>query len=113
MRTPISIERRRGEAEIAPPPPSTTAPGEPSRAPRPRPRSAPGSTRAALIVFACTQRDPTVVRVTYAPDGTLEIQLAGGLEGTAEEGCVRAALSGVRAPASETGGTVLHLIHRS
>ena len=100
-----------GAADAAPPPPTTTA------APT-GDATAEAAIRAGLDarrvdVYACTQRDPTVVRVAYAPDGSVEIHLAGGLEGSAEEGCVRAALAGVRAPASEAGGTVLHLIHRS
>jgi len=63
-------------------------------------------------IYACTQHDPTVLRVTYEPDGTLEVHLAGGMEGTPEEGCVRAALSGAHAPEGEQG-TVLHLVHGS
>lgn len=61
-------------------------------------------------VFACTQRDPTIVRVTYDAAGALDIRLGAGLEGTPEEGCVRAALTGARAPTGEAG-TVLHLVH--
>lgn len=61
-------------------------------------------------VYACTQRDPTVVRATYAADGSLELRLGGGLEGSPEEGCVRAALDGAHAPAGASG-TVLHLVH--
>lgn len=103
-----------GEAEVVPPPPSTTAAASTAS---PASAEAEAAIRAGLDarrvdVFACTQHDPTVVRVIYAADGTLEIHLAGGLEGSAEEGCVRAALSGVRAPESASGGTVLHLIHR-
>jgi hypothetical protein len=63
-------------------------------------------------IYACTQHDPTVLRVTYTADGELEVHLAGGLEGSPEEGCVRAALSGARAPEGESG-TVLHLVHGS
>jgi len=63
-------------------------------------------------VYACTQHDPTVVRVDYAVDGSLDVHLAGGLAGTPEEGCVRAALEGARAPAGSSG-TVLHLVHGS
>lgn len=61
-------------------------------------------------IYACTQHDPTVLRVTYTSDGELEIHLSGGLEGSPEEGCVRAALAGARAPEGESG-TVLHLVH--
>jgi hypothetical protein len=61
-------------------------------------------------IVACTQRDPTVLRVSYTSDGELDVHLSGGLEGSPEEGCVRAALSGARAPEGESG-TVLHLVH--
>jgi hypothetical protein len=63
-------------------------------------------------VFACTQHDPTVVRVRYETDGAITLSLAGGLEGTPEEGCVRAALAGARAPEGESG-VLLHLVHGS
>lgn len=63
-------------------------------------------------IVACTQRDPTVLRVVYASDGELDVHLSGGLEGSPEEGCVRAALAGARAPEGESG-TVLHLVHGS
>lgn len=112
-----------GEAEAVPPPPpsTTTAPpastassasAEAEASPEAEAAIRAGLDARRVDVFACTQHDPTVVRVIYAADGTLEIHLAGGLEGSAEEGCVRAALSGVRAPESASGGTVLHLIHR-
>lgn len=80
-----------------------------------RPSRAETTIRAGLEahradIYACTQHDPTVVRVTYTPDGALDVHLAGGMEGTPEEGCVRAALSGARAPEGESG-TILHLVH--
>ncbi|MFO0681757.1 MAG: hypothetical protein U0234_06890 [Sandaracinus sp.] len=99
-----------GEAEAVPPPPPSATTATPA-SPEAEAAIRAGLDARRADVFACTQHDPTVVRVTYAADGTLEIHLAGGLAGSAEEGCVRAALSGVRAPESATGGAVLHLIH--
>lgn len=60
-------------------------------------------------VLACTGRTATVVRVQYDLEGALVISLAGDLEGSPEEGCVRAALSGVHVARGESG-TVLHLL---
>ncbi len=60
-------------------------------------------------VLACTGRSASVVRVRYDLEGTLSISLAGDLEGSPEEGCVRAALSGVHVAHGESG-TVLHLL---
>lgn len=62
-------------------------------------------------IYACTQQDPTVLRVNYETDGSLVVHLSGGLAGSPEEGCVRAALSGARAPEGSSG-VVLHLVHR-
>lgn len=60
-------------------------------------------------VLACTQRTASVVRVAYALDGTVTITLAGDLEGSPEEGCVRSMLEGVRVTRGREG-TVLHLL---
>jgi hypothetical protein len=60
-------------------------------------------------VLACTGRTASVVRVRYDHEGALTISLAGDLEGSPEEGCVRAALSGVHVAGGESG-TVLHLL---
>jgi hypothetical protein len=60
-------------------------------------------------VLACTGRTASVVRVHYDLEGGLVITLAGDLEGSPEEGCVRAALSGVHVARGESG-TVLHLL---
>lgn len=98
-------------------PSADEAPPEPTDASEGASEAAEAAIRAGIDahradVIACTQHDPTVVRVTYATDGTLTIALGGGLEGSPEEGCVRAALAGARAP--EGGhGTVLHLVHGS
>lgn len=62
-------------------------------------------------IYACTQQDPTVLRVNYETDGSLVVHLSGGLAGSPEEGCVRAALSGAHAPGGSSG-VVLHLVHR-
>ena len=102
------IDRSDDDAPIPPPPSATSTPTE---------TTAEGAIRAGLDarrtdVFACTQRDPTVVRVSYTSDGTIDVRLGGGLEGTPEEGCVRAALAGARAPEGASG-TVLHLVHGS
>ncbi|GAB4210010.1 MAG: hypothetical protein OHK0013_30110 [Sandaracinaceae bacterium] len=62
-------------------------------------------------VLACTGRSATVVRVRYQPDGRVTVSLAGDLEGGPEEGCVRAAIGGVRVePGHE--GVVMHLLRR-
>ncbi len=60
-------------------------------------------------VLACTGRTASVVRVRYDLEGAVQITLAGDLEGSPEEGCVRAALSGVHV-ARGASGTVLHLL---
>jgi hypothetical protein len=62
-------------------------------------------------VLACTGRSASVVRVRYALDGSIALTLAGDLEGSPEEGCVRAAIGGVRVvPGHE--GTVVHLLRQ-
>lgn len=62
-------------------------------------------------VLACTGRSASVVRVRYALDGSITLTLAGDLEGSPEEGCVRAAIGGVRVSAGHEG-TVMHLVRR-
>jgi hypothetical protein len=62
-------------------------------------------------VLACTNRSASVVRVRYAFDGSVTITLGGDLEGSPEEGCVRAALGGVRVSGGHEG-TVMHLVRR-
>lgn len=62
-------------------------------------------------VLACTGRTASVVRVRYAVDGSIELRLAGDLEGSPEEGCVRAALGNVRVEPGRAG-VVLHLLRR-
>jgi hypothetical protein len=62
-------------------------------------------------VLACTGRSASVVRVRYALDGSITLTLAGDLEGSPEEGCVRAAIGGVRVDAGHEG-TVMHLVRR-
>jgi len=62
-------------------------------------------------VLACADRNSVVVNVAYAIDGTVSINLAGDLRGTPQEGCVRAALQGVRVAAGQTG-VVMHLLRR-
>ncbi len=62
-------------------------------------------------VLACTGRSATVVRVRYALDGSISLTLAGDLEGSPEEGCVRAALGGVRVEGGHEG-VVMHLLRR-
>lgn len=62
-------------------------------------------------VLACADRNSVVVNVAYAVDGSVSISLAGDLRGTPQEGCVRAALQGVRVAAGQTG-VVMHLLRR-
>lgn len=62
-------------------------------------------------VLACTGRSASVVRVRYALDGGITVTLAGDLEGSPEEGCVRAALGAVRVAAGHEG-IVMHLVRR-
>jgi hypothetical protein len=62
-------------------------------------------------VLACTGRSASVVRARYALDGSITLTLAGDLEGSPEEGCVRAAIGGVRVGAGHEG-TVMHLVRR-
>ncbi len=62
-------------------------------------------------VLACAERNSVVVTVAYAVDGSVSISLAGDLRGTPQEGCVRAALQGVRVAAGQTG-VVMHLLRR-
>ncbi len=60
-------------------------------------------------VLACTSRSASVVRVRYSVDGSIALTLGGDLEGSPEEGCVRAAIGAVRvAPGHE--GVVMHLL---
>jgi len=62
-------------------------------------------------VLACTGRRASVVRVRYSVDGSVAISLGGDLEGSPEEGCVRAAMGAVRvAPGHE--GLVMHLLRQ-
>lgn len=62
-------------------------------------------------IIACTNRSASVIRVRYAIDGAITLTLGGDLEGSPEEGCVRAAIGGVRVePGHE--GTVMHLVRR-
>ncbi len=63
-------------------------------------------------VLACTNRSASVVRVRYAFDGSVTITLGGDLEGSPEEGCVRAAVGGVRVAGGHEG-TVIHLVRRA
>ena len=62
-------------------------------------------------VLACADRNSVVVNVAYAIDGSVSINLAGDLRGTPQEGCVRAALQGVRVVPGQTG-VVMHLLRR-
>lgn len=60
-------------------------------------------------VLACVSRERAVVRATWDAAGAVSLTLEGDLAGSAEEGCVRAALSHVRAPEG-VPGTLLHLV---
>jgi hypothetical protein len=62
-------------------------------------------------VLACAGAERVAVRAAYAPDGSVEITLQGALRGSAEERCVQEALDGVRVPASDRAGVVVHLVH--
>lgn len=60
-------------------------------------------------VLACAPHDRVVVRVRTDANGAASVALGGDLAGSAEEGCVRAALDDLRAgPSLE----VLHLVRR-
>jgi hypothetical protein len=61
-------------------------------------------------VLACVGRERVAVRVTYDGEGAVRITLQGALEGSPEEGCVRAALEGVRVPGTGASGAVVHLV---
>lgn len=76
--------------------------------------AAEAAVRAALDaahadVLACVARDRVVVRATWDAAGVVSLALQGDLAGSPEEGCVRAALSALSAPAG-AAGTVLHLV---
>ncbi len=60
-------------------------------------------------ILACTGRSASVVRARYDASGAVTLTLAGDLEGSPEEGCVRAALSGVRVSPGHAG-LVMHLV---
>lgn len=85
----------------------------------PPPEAPPTSGREAVVragldarrgdVLACASRPSVVVRATYASDGSVVFGLNGELAGSPEEGCVRAALDGVRVEPGEAG-VVLHLV---
>jgi hypothetical protein len=107
--TCIRVASAGGEHVVPPPPSEVESPVSAS--------SSEAAIRAGLDarrsdIFACTQHDPTIVRVAYTADGAIDVHLGGGLESSPEEGCVRAALAGARAPGGESG-TVLHLVHGS
>lgn len=61
-------------------------------------------------IVACVGRDRVAVRVAYDAEGAVTIGLQGELEGSPEEGCVRAALSGVRVAPTGASGVVVHLV---
>ncbi len=61
-------------------------------------------------ILACVGQERAAVRVAYEADGAVTISLQGPLEASAEEGCVRSALAGVRVPSSTTSGVVVHLV---
>lgn len=60
-------------------------------------------------VLACTGRSASIVRVRYEVSGAVTFSLGGDLEGSPEEGCVRAAMGAVRVEGGHEG-TVLHLV---
>lgn len=61
-------------------------------------------------ILACVGSERVAVRVAYEPDGRVQVSLQGPLAGSAEEGCLRAALTGVRVAASGAPGVVVHLV---
>lgn len=100
---------------------SRTADIEYTRAAIPAPRATPSAAtpaaadpvRAAVdgrraAVLACVGGATVVCELTVAGDGSISVALRGDLAGTPEEGCVRAALAGIYAPAPATPGVVLH-----
>ncbi|UJR79816.1 hypothetical protein [Sandaracinus amylolyticus] len=62
-------------------------------------------------VLACASSERVVVRVEWDATGAITLGLGGDLGGSAEEGCVRAALADLRAP-SGAPGSLLHLVRR-
>ncbi|AKF07581.1 hypothetical protein [Sandaracinus amylolyticus] len=62
-------------------------------------------------VLACASSERVVVRVEWDATGAITLGLGGELGGSAEEGCVRAALADLRAP-SGAPGSLLHLVRR-
>lgn len=65
--------------------------------------------RAAAL--ACVDGATVALAVSWAADGTLEISARGRFAGTAEEACVRAALTHARVrPAPRAAGTIVHAL---
>jgi len=81
------------------------------------PPAAERSLRAALDArredaLACASRDRLVVSASWTPSGAVSLALSGDLAGSAEEGCVRAALEDLRVEGATAPGTILHLLRR-
>jgi hypothetical protein len=109
------------EAEDEGPLPPDGPTGDSARGPAGDPTDSPTAEVEAQIrrgldarrddVLACTNRSATVVRVRYGVDGAVTLTLGGDLEGSPEEGCVRAALGDVRVGQGHAG-VVMHLVRR-
>ncbi len=69
-----------------------------------------GLTARREDVLACTGLTRVAVRVTYAPDGSIDLSLQGDLSGSAQQRCVQEALAGVRVAATGGAGVVVHLV---
>ncbi|MDQ3035677.1 MAG: hypothetical protein M3Y87_24945 [Myxococcota bacterium] len=131
----VRIATRGGEDELAAPDHVADADDQPVSASDPVPATdpAPASETASASAFAatsseralraaldahrddllaCVSRDRVVVRATWTADGALTLALDGDLAGSAEEGCVRAALAELRAEGASAPGTLLHLVRR-
>lgn len=92
-----------GVAPVPAPPPSASPPA-------PRPGEA--ELRATLVartdvVLACVSGNAVAVVVDWSGDGAVQVSMQGPLAGSAEEGCVRQALSTLTMPAGAPG----RLIH--
>jgi hypothetical protein len=62
------------------------------------------------VILACLDKPPVGLVATYAEDGSLTVSLRGEKQGSAEEQCVKAALQGLRVPATGSEGTVIHVL---
>lgn len=65
---------------------------------------------SARDILTCVERETVAVRAVVHADGRVELSLSGDLRGSPEEGCIRAALPGLRLPAGSGGRVILHVV---